>query len=165
MLFIWRKLDGCVWATVKPNWNKVNKKIKNKKKVREISSLNIRTTHRTMFGKKIELYPTKAASQRTQFPDLTLKKDFISYRRLKTQKYSVSIRFPCSGFSFCEHFNRQLTYAFFFIFQTVKCVSVKRFYINTLLCLPCLGQLLLWKNAKVITQHQKSKENINHPRL
>ena len=79
-----------------------------------------------MFGKKIELCPTKAASQRTQFPDLTLKKYFISYRRLKTQKYSVSIRFPCSGFSFCEHFNRKLTYAFFFYIPNRKmCFSEK----------------------------------------
>ena len=52
------------------------------------------------------------------------------------------------------------------MFQTVRCVWVKRFYANNLLFsfLPCLGQLLLWKHfichyiaLKTLTT------NINHP--
>ena len=57
-------------------------------------------------------------------------KKVISYRHLKTQKHSVRIGLPCSGFSFYEHCNREFTYAVFFILKTVKCVSVNRFYTN-----------------------------------
>ena len=67
--------------------------------------------------KKIELFATKTASQRTQLSGKKLKKCFMSYRRLEI------------GFSFYDH----LTYAVSFIFKTVKCVRVKRFYTNNLL--------------------------------
>ena len=53
-------------------------------------------------------------------------KEFISYRRLKTQKHSVRKGLSRSWFSFYEHCIRQFTLQFF-IFQTV------RFYTNTLL--------------------------------
>ena len=42
-------------------------------------------------------------------------KKIISCRRLKTHRHSVSIGPSCSGFSFYEHFNRQFTYAVFYI--------------------------------------------------
>ena len=67
-----------------------------------------------------------------------LKKFFINYWRLTTQKHSVSIGFFCFGFSFYELFNRQFTEAFF-IFKTVLCLWVKRFYTNTLLFFFLLG--------------------------
>ena len=44
---------------------------------------------------------------------------FLSYPRLKTQKHAVSVDLSNSSFSFHEHFNRQLTYAVFYI-QTGK---------------------------------------------
>ena len=49
--------------------------------------------------KKMKLCPLKAAS----------------YRRLKNYKHSVSIGLSCSGFPFYEHFNRQFTYAVFYV--------------------------------------------------
>ena len=64
--------------------------------------------------------------QRTQFSGMKLEKDIISYRRLKTQKHSVSIGFSCFGFYFHEHFNRQFTYAVFLYIQNRKmCLSKK----------------------------------------
>ena len=47
---------------------------------------------------KIKLCPTKAASQRTQLSGVT-ELFFVSYRRPKTQKHSVSIGLSCSGFT------------------------------------------------------------------
>ena len=58
---------------------------------------------------KIELCPTKAASQQTQLPDF-----FISYQRLETQKYSVSIGLSGSGFSFYEHFHLLMQFFVYF---------------------------------------------------
>ena len=58
---------------------------------------------------------------------------FISCRRFKTHKHLVSIDFSCSGF-FYGHFNRQFTYAVFFIFRFISCVLVKRCYTNILFC-------------------------------
>ena len=52
----------------------------------------------------IELYPTKSASQWTQFSGVKLKM-FISYQRLKTLKHLVRLALFCSDFSFYEHFN------------------------------------------------------------
>ena len=63
--------------------------------------MNISTGHRTIS----ELCPTKA--------DVKLEKFFISYRRLKIQKYSVSVGVSCFGFSFYERFNRQFIYPIF----------------------------------------------------
>ena len=51
---------------------------------------------------------------------------------LKTQKHSLSIGLYCSGFSFYEDF-RQFTYAVFFIFITIRCAWVKRFYTKPIL--------------------------------
>ena len=115
---------------------------------------------------KIELHPTKSVSQRTQLSSVTLKK-YISYRRIKTQKHSVSIELPYSG-SFYEHFYIQLTYAVFFIFKIVKCVSVERFYTNTLFFCPVWGSVTSEKISqslfRAVTRRQKkSKENISHP--
>ena len=53
---------------------------------------------------------------------------FITYRRLKTQKHSVSIGLSGSGFSFYEHFNRQLTYAVFLYSNRKMCLSKKILY-------------------------------------
>ena len=47
-------------------------------------------------------------------------KKYISFERLKTQKHLVSIGLAFSGFTFYEHFNKQFTYAVFFIFKTIK---------------------------------------------
>ena len=55
--------------------------------------LNISTSHRTMSGKK-KSYVRRAVVQ------CEVKKSFISYRRLKTQKHSVSIPFPVLIFVF-----------------------------------------------------------------
>ena len=86
---------------------------------------------------------------------------YISYQHLKTQKHSVCLGLSCSGFSFNEHFNRQFTYAVFYIFKTGRCVWVKRFYTNTLLFfLPCLGQFLLWKHFIYSTKNLHSTKNI-----
>ena len=62
-----------------------------------------------------------------------LKRLFVSYRRQKTQKHSVSIGLFCSGFSFPDLFIRKFTEAVFFIFKTVRCVWVERIWNNTLL--------------------------------
>lgn len=60
-----------------------------------------------------ELYPTKAAIQRTQLSGVKFSKFIIiSYRLLKTQKHSASIDPSCSGFCF-------------FMFKIVRCVWVK----------------------------------------
>ena len=72
--------------------------------------LNISTGHRT-----IELCPTKVASQPAHSSGAKLKKMFISYRHLKIHKLLVIICLSCPAFSFYEHFNRQLTYAVFYI--------------------------------------------------
>ena len=81
---------------------------------------------------KIKLFFTKAASERTQLSGVQLKRFFVSYWRLKTHKHSVSIiSLCCSGFSFYED-------AVFFLFKTIRCVWVKRFFTNFL--------LLLWKH-------------------
>ena len=71
--------------------------------------------HRTsdFVQQKMELSLTKAASQRTQSSGMKLKKVFTNYRRLKTQKQSVSIGLSWSAFSFYKHVNRQITYAVF----------------------------------------------------
>ena len=64
----------------------------------------------------------------------------------KTDEHSVIIGLLCSAFSFCEHLNRQFTYAVFSLFKTVICFWMKRFYTNTsLFLLLCLGQLPLWR--------------------
>ena len=44
-----------------------------------------------------------------------LKKSFASYQRLKNQKHSVNISLSCCSFHFYEHFNKQFTYAVFYI--------------------------------------------------
>ena len=107
-------------------------------------SLNTSTGHQTMFGKKIELCPTKSASQRTQLWSVKSKKtkNFKVTSVLKF-KHLVSIDLSCSAFSSDKHSNRQVAYAVLFIFKARR-VWVKRFY--TLFFLPCFGQLLLWKN-------------------
>ena len=64
---------------------------------------------------EIESCPTKAALQQSQLPGVKLKKYFISYRRFKTQKHSVSIGVSCTGFSLYEHFNRYLLIKLFYI--------------------------------------------------
>ena len=71
--------------------------------------------HRTSdyVRQKMELCPTKTASQWTQSSGMKLKKVFTSYRCLKTQKQSVSIDLLWSAFSFYKHFNRQFTYTVF----------------------------------------------------
>ena len=64
---------------------------------------------------KIELSPTKAASQRKQLSGVKLNFKKKSYRRLKTPKHSVSVGHSCSDFSFYEHFNEHFfTYTVFF---------------------------------------------------
>ena len=68
------------------------------------TDLNISTGRRTMSGKKIDLSPTKAASQGTQLSGVKL--IFINYRRLKFQKNLVGIGLSSSGFSFYKHFSR-----------------------------------------------------------
>ena len=80
------------------------------------------------YPEKIELCPTKAASERTQLLGLKLKKSFASYQRLKTDKHSVSIDLPCSGFSFYERFNRQFTCAVFYIQNRKMCFTKKILY-------------------------------------
>ena len=63
-----------------------------------------------------------------QVSGVKLEKFFISYRRLKNQKYSVSIGLSCSGFSFYEHFNRKFTYVVFYIQNRQMCLSKKILY-------------------------------------
>ena len=56
---------------------------------------------------KTEICPKKTALQRTRLSYVKLKFFFnTSYRRFKTQKYSVSVSLSCSCFSCYEHFNR-----------------------------------------------------------
>ena len=45
---------------------------------------------------------------------------YISYRRLKIQKHSVSIGISCPGF-FYKHFQRHFTYAVFYIQNRKMC--------------------------------------------
>ena len=40
-------------------------------------------------------------------------KNFLSHRRLKTHRHSISIQRSSSGFSFYEHINRQFTHTVF----------------------------------------------------
>ena len=63
------------------------------------TSLNISTGHRTMFGKKSSYIRLKMLHNGHEVR-YEVKKNSISYQRLKTQKYSVSTGLPCSGFSF-----------------------------------------------------------------
>ena len=53
------------------------------------TGLNIMTSDNAR--QRIELCPTKAASQRTQLSGVKLKKKFISYQRFKTHMHVVSI--------------------------------------------------------------------------
>ena len=57
----------------------------------------------------------------------------------------------------------------FFIFKTVKCISVKRFFTNTSLFLALLGTASPLKNFHihflVLSLHSTKNLNINHPRL
>ena len=66
------------------------------------TDLNINTGHRTITGKKIELCLTTR--------DKVVRR---AAKKNKTQKHSVSIGLPWSGFSVYEYFNRQFTYAVF----------------------------------------------------
>ena len=54
-----------------------------------------------------------------------VKKNILSYQRLKTQKHLVSIGLSGSGFSCCERFIRQFTYPVFYI-QNRKTFSSKK---------------------------------------
>ena len=77
-----------------------------------------RTDHNVQ---KIELRPTKAASQRAQMSDVKLNFfTYISYWRL-TKKQSVGIGISYSGFPFYEHCNRQLIHIFYI--KTLKVTS------------------------------------------
>ena len=61
--------------------------------------------------------------------DRTVRRQFfISYQRLKTRKHLVSICFYRSGFSFYEHFNMQITEAFFYIQNRNMCLSKNHLY-------------------------------------
>ena len=57
---------------------------------------------------------------------------FIRYHCLKTQNHSISMGLSCSAFSFYQDFNRQITYAVFYI-QNRKTRLSKR-YIPILCC-------------------------------
>ena len=70
--------------------------------------------------RKIELCPKKTTSQQTELPGLTLK-IFLSYQGLESQEHSLGKGLSYSGFSFYEHFNRQFTYAAFFIQNRKMC--------------------------------------------
>ena len=69
---------------------------------------------------KIELFPKKVASQRTQLSGLKLKKSLLptSWNSQVFGKHRPFLLW----FSFYEHFNRQFIYSVFFIFQTVRCI-------------------------------------------
>ena len=73
---------------------------------------------------------------------------FISYQRLKTQKPSVSLGLSYFGFTFYEHFNRQITrqftYLLFYIQNHKICLNKKILYQYFVAFLPCLRQYLLW---------------------
>lgn len=97
---------------------------------------------------KIELCPTKAASQRTQLSCVKLKNVFIGYRRLKTYDYSISIDLHCFGF-FYEHFSRYFTDVFFPYSKMYNVFEHKHFI--TILC--CF--FLFWS-----TWESFSSENI-----
>ena len=72
------------------------------------TDLNTSTAHRKISGKKSSYVQLKLLHNGHNCPRF-----HISYRRLKTQKHSVSIGLPCCGISFYEHFNRQFNYAGF----------------------------------------------------
>ena len=75
---------------------------------------------------KIELCPTKAASQRIQFSGLKLKK-IVSYRCLKTNKHSVSVSLSSSDFSWNILIDNLLT-QFIYIQNRKICSSKKILY-------------------------------------
>ena len=58
---------------------------------------------------------------------MKLKKFFISYRCLKSQKHSVRRGLSYCGFTFYEHIINNLLKQLF-IFKTLRCVWIKRFY-------------------------------------
>ena len=103
--------------------------------------------HWTISGKKLSYVRRKLLHSKKQLTNIKLKK-IISYQRLKTQKHSVSISLFCSGFSFYEHFNRQLIHlcSFLYIYNCKMCLS-KKILCQTnilLLFLLCLGQHLCY---------------------
>ena len=91
--------------------------------------LNISTKYQTMPDKKMIYVQRKLLHNGHSCPTWSSKKIF-SYRRFKTQKHWVSVGLSCSGFSFYGHFNRQLTYAVFVAFKTVRCVWAKIFFVS-----------------------------------
>ena len=86
------------------------------------ADLDVSTGHRRMSGKKSR-HVWQVFSQRKQLFGVYF---FISYHCLKTQKHSISMGLSCSGFSFYRDFNRQITYAVFYI-QNRKTRLSKRF--------------------------------------
>ena len=64
-----------------------------------------------MYGQKNRVISDEICFSKNTVVRRYFKKN-ISYRRIKTQKHSVSIELPYSG-SFYEHFYIQLTYAVF----------------------------------------------------
>ena len=78
-----------------------------------ISGLNISTEHQKMPARKIKLCLMKAASQRTQLPDVKLKQN-VSYGSLKIYKH---LTFPAIDFLLIKIYLCSI-----FICQTVRCV-------------------------------------------
>ena len=86
------------------------------------SSLNISTGHRTMPDKKSSYVWRRLLHHGHSCP---------AWRFYKTRKHSVSIGVYCFGF-FMNILKDSLLMQFL-IFQTARCIWVKRFYTNTLL--------------------------------
>ena len=105
-------------------------------------SLNISTGHQAMSSKKLSYVGWRLLHNRNSCSAwCSKKKKKINYRRVKTQKDYVSIDLYWSGFFVSILINNWL------IFQNVRYLWEKRFYINTSLFLfALLGQFLLWKH-------------------
>ena len=107
--------------------------------------LNISTGHETMSDKKSN-YVQRKLFHNGHSCRVSNQFVFISYSICFYKKHSVSIGFTRSGVSFYEHFNRQFTYAVSFIFKTVRYVSVKRFFTNSLIVVYAAWDSLSSKN-------------------
>ena len=101
--------------------------------------------HRISAGKEMRYVQLKLLYNGPSFPAWFWKK-IICYWSLKTQKHSVNRPFLLWFFLFMNILIDNLLMEFF-IFKTIRCVWVKRFYTNNLLgfFLSWLRQLLLWK--------------------
>ena len=120
------------------------------------SGLNISTGHRSISRQKIDLCPTKVALQQTQLSGVNLWKNDMLLKSWNSEAFRKHRPFLLWFFTFMNILIDNLLMQIF-IFKTVRCVWVERFYTNILLLF-----FVLVETASPLKTFNKSLHSTNN---